>query len=130
MNIDNHYGYDQVYIDPINGNSGSYQSYTTSLIQPTFTKQEHPPQLHPPQQTRPLVPIDVYDYLEKTANVKYRDKVEDLQKKISEYQYKHDMFLIFIICLVVYIICNSPKSNTVLYYDNTLTRPIPVPISF
>lgn len=123
MNIDNHYGYDQVYIDPINGNSGSYQSYTTSLIQPTkFTKQEPPP-----QQTRPLVPIDVYDYLEKNANVKYRDQVEDLKKKISEYQYKHDMFLIFIICLVVYIICNSSKSQTVIHYDSATMRPIPIP---
>ena len=79
---------------------------------------------------------DVYDYLEKTvqrdnhARHSYEKKIsvdslyiEDLRKKVSDYQYKHDIFLIFIICLVVYIIIqsNSNRSQPMVYYGTPPT---------
>ena len=158
MSYDNHYGYDQVYIDPINGNGSSYQSYTNSLVQPTreeamtsFSKTENfrspnipfIPEVEQRERMRQISQPynDVYDYLEKNArNTRYernmyenkfdRDQmvIDDLRKKVSEYQYKHDIFLIFIICLVVYIMTLSNKKHqSVIHYDSMM-RPMQAPI--
>lgn len=94
---------------------------------------------------------NVYDYLEKTAKSpdistlgqmsypqmssvsnsykpyikKHGGTLDNLQEKIKEFQEKHDMFLIFIICLVVFIVIQfgSSSASTVQHMHYIIPMP-------
>lgn len=64
---------------------------------------------------------DVYESMEKSIRDDERRKLEEkseldeMSKKLADFQYKHDIFLIFIICLVVYILMHQNNGNNGVY---------------
>lgn len=142
MDFRNSYGYDEIFVD--NTEHGMYPDYIKSLVQPTEDSnkeksvQSQRMQL-PPQ--RPNMMDHAYNYsmpkykADSSDVQMYKSKVmldefiiDDLRKKLSDYQSKHDIFLIFIICLITYImICNSQNQHMKYYIHNN--QPMMQPIS-
>jgi len=94
---------------------------------------------------------DIYDYLEYNADpnpsrkqyrhvqqddyeTQYKNReIEELKKKLADFQYKNDIFLLFIICLIVYIMMqtNAVKGSTpmMLYMNGMPSSPMGTPVA-
>lgn len=135
------YGYDQVIVNPAANN---YADYNKSLLQPSSPdisysiKSDNSKHEQPRQLIRPIYE-DVYDYLEKsvqraTKKINKEDDVEELKKKIADMQYKYDILMVFIICLIVYVLVtfnSHTKHQPYVYYNAQASMPIstgPVPM--
>lgn len=105
------YGYDQLFVNPT---SDAYIDYSSSIVKPIKKEGNNPiaNAAYEEEQNRTsmerLKYNNVYDYLEKhaqhTMSKSHTTEIQDLKRRISEFQQKNDMFLIFIICLVIYVI--------------------------
>lgn len=146
MDFNSNYTTDQVFVNPLDS---LYPSYINSVVQPKNNMQDYNiSSISRNENGRsnnvPFIPEenlrmrhmaprynDVYDYLDRSAK-SYNDEnsiIDDLRKKISEYKYKHDIFLIFIICLVVYIIIQHNSANNrqmLFHYDAYGSIPMPM----
>ena len=77
---------------------------------------------------------DVYEHMEQNIRADERRKIEErveldeMSKKLADVQYKHDIFLIFIICLVVYILMHQNNNNSG-YGMQPMMMPMPMPMS-
>lgn len=75
---------------------------------------------------------DVYDYMEKSVRssvgqqLKERDselEIELLRKKLVEFQHKHDILMIIIICLIIYIVLHVSNIQKSSAYFSPLGSP-------
>lgn len=76
---------------------------------------------------------DIYDYLEKNARESYHKaanatktteaEIEELRKKLTEFQHKNDILLIFIIFLVIYILTHINTHNPGNYMHGISSAP-------
>jgi|SRR6476661_1191376 len=121
------YGYDQLFI---NSNDSSYSDYSRSIInkdmpQESLLKGTANNTYNDTESIKPTIQRsnDVYDYLERNIRDMYNkkmnngDEVNKLKKQIKNIQYKYDMLMIFLICIIVYTIINfNSLGKQVVYH--------------
>lgn len=79
---------------------------------------------------------NAYEHMERSIRADERKKLEEkseldeMSKKLAEFQYKHDMFLIFIICLVVYILMHNNNSGVGGGYMGGMMPPMMMPMPY
>lgn len=77
---------------------------------------------------------DVYEHMEMRIRADERRKLEEkseldeMSKKLADFQYKHDIFLIFIICLVVYILMHQNNGGGNYGGGMPMMMPMPMPM--
>jgi len=114
------FGYDELFVNPT---MGTYADYSTNMLKPVKVpsakydnrmlkniynyENEYS---KPRSRTDPSTFENVYDYLERSAKhcsdkiSSFNPEIEDLKKKLVEFQHKNDILLIFLIYLVIVIV--------------------------
>lgn len=117
------YGYDQLFVDVENYGDIGYNSsmigqkprqpeYQHQTPENMYAQQAGLYQMPPKPPRKPTNYGNVYDYLEKNVRDSYNkknskdDDIEELKKKLADFQQKHDFLLLFIICIIVYVLIN------------------------
>lgn len=113
------FGYDELFVNPT---MGTYADYNTNMLKPTRTptydnrmlkniyNYENEYSKPRSRNNDPSTFNNVYDYLERSAKhcsdkiANFSPEIEELKKKLVEFQHKNDILLIFLVYLVIIII--------------------------
>lgn len=122
------YGYDQLFTQPIAGTYNDYNIESNNKYDKNVIRNLHAAENESRYHGKKY--NNVYDYLEQSARGtnalrSFNPEIEELKKKLIEFQHKNDILLIFLVYLILIIMYqyNMGNSASNMYYGPTYARP-------